>query len=76
VKIHAISDMPRKENISCNFSPFFFIIIIKKCYMEMTSYARHDQTCVSAMMPIQKNSRSTYFFCLPQQVSAMLSQEI
>jgi hypothetical protein len=27
------------------------------------------------MMPIQKNSRSTCFFCLPQQVPAMLSQE-
>jgi hypothetical protein len=27
------------------------------------------------MMPIQKNSRSTYFFCLPQQVPAQFSQE-
>jgi hypothetical protein len=27
------------------------------------------------MMPLQKNSRSTCFFCLPQQVPAMLSQE-
>jgi hypothetical protein len=43
--------------------------------MEMTSYARHDQTCVSSMMPIQKNSRSTCFLCLPKQVPAMLSQE-
>jgi hypothetical protein len=41
----------------------------------MTSYAKHDQTCESLMMPIQKNSRSTYFFCLPQQVPAMLSHE-
>jgi hypothetical protein len=41
----------------------------------MTSYARHDQTYVSSMIPIQKNSHSTCFFCLPQQVPAMLSQE-
>jgi 5-formaminoimidazole-4-carboxamide-1-beta-D-ribofuranosyl 5'-monophosphate synthetase len=27
VKIQAISDMPRKEKISCNFSPKFFIFI-------------------------------------------------
>jgi hypothetical protein len=27
------------------------------------------------MMLIQKNNRSTCFFCLPQQVPAMLSQE-
>jgi hypothetical protein len=26
-------------------------------------------------MPIQKNSRSTCFLCLPQQVLGMLSQE-
>jgi hypothetical protein len=43
--------------------------------MEITSYARQDQTCESSMMPIQKNSRSTYFFYLPQQVPALLSQE-
>jgi hypothetical protein len=43
--------------------------------MEMTSYARHDQTCVSAMMPIQKNSCSTCFFCLPLIVPAIFSQE-
>jgi hypothetical protein len=28
---------------------------------------RHDQTCVHSMMPLQKNSRSTCFFCLPQK---------
>jgi hypothetical protein len=44
--------------------------------MEITSYARQDQTCESSMMPIQKNSRLTYFFCLPQQVPAMLSRKI
>jgi hypothetical protein len=44
--------------------------------MEITSYAKHDQTCESSMMPIQKKSRSNCFFCLPQQVHAMLSREI
>jgi hypothetical protein len=75
MKIHAISDMPRKEKDLAN-SPqfFFFFLILKKCNMEMTSYAKQDQTCVSSMMPIQKNSRSTYFFYLPQQV-AKFSQE-
>jgi hypothetical protein len=43
--------------------------------MEMTSYARQDQTCVRSMMPIQKNSRSTCFFCLPQNVPTKFSQE-
>jgi len=28
---------------------------------------RQDQTCGCSMMPVQKNSRSTYFFCLPQK---------
>jgi hypothetical protein len=42
----------------------------------MTSYAKHDQTCESLMMPIQKNSRSTCFSCLPQQLPGMLSREI
>jgi hypothetical protein len=51
----------------------FFIINKKKCNMEITSYAKHDQTCESSMMPIEKNSRSACFFCLPQQVPAMLS---
>jgi hypothetical protein len=41
--------------------------------MEMTSYAKQDQTFVSSMMPIQKNSRLTCFFCLPQQVPAKFS---
>jgi hypothetical protein len=41
-----LSDLPRK-NISYKFSPNFFnyyFIIIKTCNMEMTSYARQDQT--------------------------------
>jgi hypothetical protein len=43
--------------------------------MEMTSYARQDQTCEYSMMPIQKSSHSTCFFCLPQQIPAQFSQE-
>jgi hypothetical protein len=43
--------------------------------MEMISYAKQDQTCVSSMMQIQKNSRLTCFFCLPQQVPTEFSQE-
>jgi len=43
--------------------------------MEMTSYARQDQTCEYSMMPIQKSSRSTCFFCLPQQIPGQFSQE-
>jgi hypothetical protein len=56
-------------------SPIFFSFFIKKCKMEITLYSKKDQTCLSSMMPIQKNSRSTCFFCLPQQVPAVLSQE-
>jgi hypothetical protein len=43
--------------------------------MEMTSYARQDQTYEYSMMPIQKSNRSTCFFCLPQQIAAQFSQE-
>jgi hypothetical protein len=42
--------------------------------MKMITHARHDQTCEYSMMPIQKNSRSTCFFCLPQ-IPAKFSQE-
>jgi hypothetical protein len=47
----------------------------KTCNMEMISYARQDQTCEYSMMPIQKSSRSTCFFCLHQQIPAQFSQE-
>jgi hypothetical protein len=66
-----LSDIPR-EKISCKFSQFFFL----KNYKKM-KYG-NDIICKARsnlMMPIQKNSRSTYFFCLPQQEPAMLSQE-
>jgi len=47
-KIHTISNMPRKKypaNSPILFY-FFFIFFVnkKKCNMEMTSYARQDQT--------------------------------
>jgi hypothetical protein len=76
VKTHAICDMLREKKISCKFSPIFFFLLKKNtCNMAITSYARQDQTCVSSMMPIQKNRRSACFFYLPQQVPAKFSQE-
>jgi hypothetical protein len=42
VETHAISDMPRKKNPAN--SPHFFLLLKTKCNMEMTSYARQDQT--------------------------------
>jgi hypothetical protein len=71
VKTYTISNMPREKKNPPNSPQFFFF----KCNMEMTSYARQDQTCECSMMPIQKNSRSTCFFCLLQQVPAKFSQE-
>jgi hypothetical protein len=44
VKIHANIDMPREKKISCKFSPTFIFFILKKCNMEMASYAMKDQT--------------------------------
>jgi hypothetical protein len=73
-KIHAIFDIPREKKISCKFSPnkFFFYLLKKMQYgNDIICKARSN-----LMMPIQKNSRSTCFFCLPQQVPAMLSQRI
>jgi hypothetical protein len=78
-KIQEIFDMPRKEKYDfMQFHPNFFFFFTITCYMEMTSYnkhARHDQTGVSSMLPIQKNSHPTYFFCLPQIVPAIFSQK-
>jgi hypothetical protein len=42
-KIHAISDMPREKKI-LQILPRIFFFNKKKCNMEMTSYARQDQT--------------------------------
>jgi hypothetical protein len=71
----------QEEKISCKFSPNFFIfylflLLLNTCNMEITSYARQDQTCVSSMKPMQKSSRSTCFFCLPQHTCKVLSREI
>jgi hypothetical protein len=38
-----LSDMPRKKN-PANSPQIFFFFKLKKCNMEMTSYARQDQT--------------------------------
>jgi hypothetical protein len=65
-----LSVMP-KEKKSCKFSPIFFFIIKKRAiWKNIICKARSN-----LMMPIQKGSRSTCFFYLPQQVPAMLSQE-
>jgi hypothetical protein len=81
-KRHAISKMPR-ENKSCKFSPFFLKKKKKKKKNKLKQQAiwkrhhmqRQDQTCIRSMMPLQKNSRSTYFFYLPQKVPEQFSQE-
>jgi hypothetical protein len=69
--------MPREKKILQILPNFILFYFILKCNMEKTSYARQDQTCEYSMMPIQKNSRSTCFFCLPQQNTCkILSREI
>jgi hypothetical protein len=71
VKIHAISDMPRKKILQILSNFFYF-------FMKKIMQYGNDIICKARsnlMMPIQKNSRSTYFFCLPQQVPAKSSQE-
>jgi len=62
VKTHAMYNMPRKKK-SCKFSQFFFSF--KKKIMQYGN----DIICKARsnlLMPIQKNSRSACFFCLPQ----------
>jgi hypothetical protein len=52
-------------------SPQIFFLLKKMQYgNDIICKARSN-----LMMPIQKNSHSTCFFCLPQQVPAMVSQE-
>jgi hypothetical protein len=43
VKTHAISDMPREKREILQILPNFFFLL-KKSNMELTSYARQDQT--------------------------------
>jgi hypothetical protein len=66
VKTHA---MPRKGKVSCNFSPFFFIII-KNCNMEITSYARQDDANT------EKLSFNLLFLSSPTSTCNALSREI
>lgn len=72
VKTYVIFDMPREKKYPAN-SPQYFFLLLKK----IMQYG-NDIICKARsnlMMPIQNNSRSTCFFCLPQKVPAMLSQE-
>jgi hypothetical protein len=55
-----LSDMPR-EKYPANSPNFFFIKKKKQYGINIKCRARSN-----LMMPIQKNSRLTCFFCLPQ----------
>jgi hypothetical protein len=73
-KYMQLSNMLR-EKISCKFSPNFILFYL--FFLKKMQYGK-DIICKARsnlMMPIQNNSCSTCFFCLPQQVPAMLSQE-
>jgi hypothetical protein len=66
-----LSDMPR-EKISCKFSPIFFFKLKKK----IAIWKRHHMQ--GKIKPNDANTEKqslTCFFCLPQQVPAMLSQK-
>jgi len=71
-KIHAIICYAKRKEKFCKFSPIFYFIFIKTnaIWTNIISKARSN-----LMMPIQKSSRSTCFFCLPQKVPAKFSQE-
>jgi hypothetical protein len=71
-KIHAIICYAKRKEKFCKFSPIFYFIFIKTnaIWTNIISKARSN-----LMMPIQKSSRSTYFFCLPQKVPAKFFQE-
>jgi hypothetical protein len=77
VKTHAISDMSREKRNPAN-SPkftqifFFFFLLKNAIWKNIICTARSN-----LMMPIQKNSRSTCFFCLPlTNTYKVLSREI
>jgi hypothetical protein len=66
-----LSDMSKEKKYPANFSPIFYLLLEKMQYgNDIICNARSN-----LMMLTQKNSRSTCFFCLPQQVSAQFSQE-
>jgi hypothetical protein len=62
-----LSVMPREKK-SCKFSPNFFFFLKKNTRKQNMQYG-NDIICKAKsnlMMPLQKNSRSTCFLCLPQ----------
>jgi len=76
VKTHAISDMPREKKNILHILPIFFLFLFF-IFIKIMQY-ENDIICKARsnlMMPIQKNSRSTCFFCLPHKVPAKFSQE-
>jgi hypothetical protein len=79
-KIHSIIYYAKRKKKSCKFSPkfflfcFFFIII----FIILKNTISKNIICKARsnlMMPIQKNSHSTFLFCLRQKVPAKFSQE-
>jgi hypothetical protein len=67
-----LSVMPREKKNPANSPQIFLFFLLKKnkIWKNIICKARSNP-----MMPIQKNSRSTYFFSLPQKVPAKFSQE-
>jgi hypothetical protein len=67
-----LSVMPREKKKNPANSPQILFFLLKKMQFgnDIMCKARSN-----LLMPIQKNSCSTCFFCLPQKVPAMLSQE-
>jgi hypothetical protein len=62
--------MPREKKNILQILPKFFLLKKMQYGNDIICKARSN-----LMMPKQKNSHLTCFFCLPQQVLAMLSQE-
>jgi uncharacterized protein YaaW (UPF0174 family) len=65
-----LSDMPREKKNPANSTQFIYFYKKNEIWKNIICKARSN-----LMMPIQKNSRSTCFFCLPQQIPAKFSQE-
>jgi hypothetical protein len=68
-KIHAIIWYAKRKKYPANSPQFFIFYLLKKCNMEMTSYARQDQTWWC------QYRKTVAWSVFPQQVPAMLSQE-
>jgi hypothetical protein len=78
VKTHAISDMPRKEKKSCNFSLFYFyfFIIKKKLYgINIICKARLN-LCKLDDANTEKQSLDLLFLSSPTSTCNALSREI